>query len=231
MPARYAIYYAPAADSDLWVRATQWIGADAASGLKIAHPAEIGFQADQLEAATFSPRRYGFHATLKPPMHLRQGYDYAALVKQVSVFCSKTKPVRIGFLKPDLLDGFLALVPVDQSAELVDFAARCVTTFDGLRAPMDAATRAKRVAAGLTSRQLTLLDTYGYPYVLELFRMHMTLTDRLDAPTQDAMLSAAQTWFEPALAAPFAIDTLSIYAQDAPGAPFRRVADFPLLGS
>ena len=32
---------------------------------------------------------------------------------------------------------------------------------------------------GLSERQIELLDAYGYPYVFEEFRFHMTLTDRL----------------------------------------------------
>lgn len=230
MAARYALYYAPDIDSDLWRRATHWVGRDAATGKDLITPTEIGVDASQLQELTSSPRRYGIHATLKPPMYLAEGYSFQELLERVGSFCAEQTPVTIGELKPVLVHGFLALVPVVQSDELQDFAASCIKNFDDLRAPMDAQMRAKRLEAGLTPREIELLDTYGYPYIFEFFRWHITLSNKLDAEFQNAMLDAAQTWFAPALANPIKISGLSIYKEEAPGAPFSRVVDVPFGG-
>lgn len=227
MSVRYAIYYAPPVDSDLWRLATQWVGRDAAANADLDMPTEIGIDREQLISLTTAPRRYGIHATLKPPMHLKAGCDYAMLVERVSTFCAQQSPVSAGLLQPTLIDGFLALVPVTQSQTLTHFASECVTAFDGLRAPMDTATRAKRIAADLTPRQVELLDAYGYPYIFEFFRMHLTLSNRLEADMHDTLLAAARSWFQPALRAPVIINGLSIYEEAEAGAPFSRVADIP----
>ena len=52
MTRRFAIYYAPARDAALTLRAEAWL----------ARP--------DLQAETVSARRYGFHATLKAPMEI-----------------------------------------------------------------------------------------------------------------------------------------------------------------
>lgn len=230
MATRYALYYAPDIDSDLWRRATQWVGRDAATGQDLAAPITIGVDASQLHDLTTSPRRYGIHATLKPPMYLAEGYNFQSLLERVSSFCAEQKPVVIGRLNPALVFGFLALVPVTQSDKLADFAASCIKNFDDLRAPMDAQTRAKRLDAGLTAREIELLDAYGYPYIFEFFRWHITLSNQLDAAFQDKMLTAAQKWFAPALAKPIKISGLSIYKEEEAGAPFSRVVDVPFGG-
>jgi len=231
MPVRYAIYFAPPADSPLWQKASQWIGRDSAKGMDIPVPETIGVPAERLWGMTVSPRRYGFHATLKAPMWLAEPYEYDDLVAAITRFCARTAPVSAGQLTPRMLGGFLALMPEVQSAELSDFAASCVAGFDALRAPMSASERAKRAQAGLSERQTALLDQYGYPYVMDEFRLHMTLSDRLPEGEHDQMLAAARAWFAPVLAEPVMITHLSVFSEAEPGAPFARVADFPLLDS
>ena len=79
------------------------------------------------------------------------------------------------------LDGFFALVPGAEAADLYALADDVVTGFDGFRAPATEAEIARRNPAALTSRQRELLDAWGYPYVLDEFRFHLTLTDRIPA--------------------------------------------------
>src|SRR5262249_2220033 len=47
--------------------------------------------------------------------------------------------------------------------------------------PLTDADRARRNPARLTPRQRDYLERWGYPYVMEEFRFHMTLTGRLEA--------------------------------------------------
>lgn len=231
MPARYALYYAPPQDSTFWQKASQWIGRDSATGEDLAMPEAIDVPPSRLWAMTQSPRRYGFHATLKAPMWLTPGHDQDDLFTALQRFCGRTAPVPVGRLVPRMLGGFLALMPETQGDALADFAANCVADFDALRAPMTAAERERRLQSGLTPRQTALLDQYGYPYVMDEFRMHMTLSDQLPTAEHAAMLAAAEGWFGPVLADPVTIDQISVFAEAEPGAPFARIADFPLLGS
>lgn len=210
MPQRFAIYFAPNRRSALAGRAEAWLAQPHVQGL------------------TVSARKYGFHATLKAPMALRAGTNQHQLAAALAAFARSHAPVAMGELQPGLIDGFLALTLAVQSQELTDFAAEVTTMFDGFRAPLSAAGRAQRLQAPLTGRQIELLDTYGYPYVLEQFLLHMTLTDRLPAERRDELVAAARDWFAAELALPIRLDRLVLFHEPEPGAAFRRLDDYVL---
>src|SRR5690606_41980730 len=63
------------------------------------------------------------------------------------------------------------------------------------------------------SRQEELLGAYGYPYVMDEFRFHMTLTDRLEGEDCAEFRTAAQTWFAPVLGEPVMLDRLVLFVE------------------
>ena len=212
MPARYAIYFAPARDSLLWKRAKEWLG-----------------QPD-LEPLTVSARKYGFHATICAPMKL--AFDFGSLSVALSEFADDRSPVSLGGLAPRLIDGFLALTTEPQPQELTDFAADVVMSFESFRELLTLEERARRLKAPLTDRQIELVDQFGYPYVLEQFLFHMTLTDRLAEELREPMRERAAAWFAEALAVPVRLDRLVVFAEPEPGAAFERLApDYVLRGT
>jgi len=226
MAERFAIYYAPSATSNLWERAATWLGRDPSDGEHFDGPV-AGIDRGRLLNLTQSANRYGFHATLKAPMALDEGLGEADLRAALTRFVAEHQPIVLG--KPQLasLDGFLALL-VDGNEALQDFAAHVVETFDTFRAPMTIKDRAARAGKGLTERQLELLDGYGYPYVFEEFRFHMTLSDRLTEADAADIAQAATTWFSPVLDEPIVLDRLALFHEPDAGKPFRRIADFKL---
>jgi len=227
MPDRFAIYYAPPLESDIWQRASRWLGRDAAMGA--VPPMTIGgLDAATRSAVTPSATRYGFHATLKAPMALAAGHSAESLNDALSRFAAETSAVSIGQLELRSLDGFLALTPVVQSADLTAFAGEVVSAFDALRAPLSAEDRARRLKAPLTPVQVEYLDRFGYPYVLDKFLFHMTLTDRLVADMQEPVMTAAAEWFAPVLGEAVVLDRLVLFHEPAAGGPFVRMADYPL---
>lgn len=229
MTERFAIYYAPSATSNLWERAATWLGRDAADGDLFGGPV-AGIDRDRLLNLTQSANRYGFHATLKAPMALADGTSEADLRAALTAFAGQHQPVDLGKPRLASLDGFLALL-VEPSDALQDFAAHVVETFDDFRAPMSVKDRAARAGRNLSERQIELLDAYGYPYVFEEFRFHMTLTDRLAAADAADIAQAAKTWFTPVLDEPILLDRLSLFHEPEAGKPFRRTADFKLAGA
>lgn len=227
MPERYAIYYAPAAASPLWLKAAEWLGRDAASGERLI--TQIGgLSRSRLEQLTSSARRYGFHATIKAPMALAEGTTRFELETALAEFAAQQRSVSLGRLELRLLDGFLALVPVRQSEALTAFAAECMSAFERFRRPMSVSERQRRNHGGLSARQLELLDRYGYPYVMEQFLFHMTLSDRLGPADREPVRRAADAWFSGQLGEEIVLDRLALFHEAAPGAPFMRIADFPL---
>jgi hypothetical protein len=210
MTHRFAIYYAPGRDSALAERADAWL----------ARP--------ELETVTGSARRYGFHATLKAPME--PAADEAELDAALLAFADEHAPVALTGLAPRLLEGFLALTLEPQPEAVTALAAEVATAFEPFRAPLSASERERRLRAPLTPRQIELVDAYGYPYVLEEFRFHMTISDRLPSHQQEPILDEARDWFGDVLATPPVLDRLVLFEEPEPGAAFRRLEDYPLMG-
>jgi hypothetical protein len=213
MTERFAIYYAPAQDSSLWRKAEAWLA-----------------QPDIQEIAV-SARRYGFHATIKAPMALADGVDREQLVALLRRFAEAEPVVELSDFAPRLIDGFLAFTTEPQPVALTDFASNVVNFFEPARAPLSADDMRRRLKAQLTPRQVALVEQYGYPYVLEQFQFHMTLTDRLPVEKRDELQRRAVDWFAEVLAKPVMLDRLVLFHEAAAGEPFRRLdGDFLLKG-
>lgn len=211
MTARYALYFMPDPASPWHRFGEQWLAQEGAPGIAAA-------------------RHYGFHATLKAPFRLAGGTRLADLVQALNQYCA----AQAGFQLPGLalawLDDFLALVPVVPESRLHRLAADCVAGFERFRAPADAAELARRAHPGLTATQRMNLARWGYPYVFESFRFHLSLTGRL----RPAEGRHAGLWREAAhrLSAlgnpPLAINAVCIAEETAPDAAFRVIHRAPL---
>lgn len=217
---RHALYFAPAPDSPLGRAGRSW--------LKPSPPAVDGFAGPELAAITAEARHYGFHATLKAPFELAPGRDEAGLVAAAEAFAATEPEASSPPLVVGEIAGFLALVPGSPAPELNRFAARVVDAFEPFRAPLSAADRARRRPERLAPAERDYLDRFGYPYVMDAFRFHMTLSCRLEAERREPLARFLERWFAPALAAPFAVDRLAVFRQDEREAPFREIAAFPL---
>lgn len=206
---RYALYYTPREDSRLAAFGRAWFGNPCVAAL------------------TAQARTYGFHATLKAPFRLSDERSAGQLTNALADFCGKQPTVDAGRLVLTSLDGFLALVPENRRAALDELAADCVTSFDEFRAPPGEGELARRRTNGLTERQDHNLRTWGYPYVLEDFRFHMTLSRRLTGDEEARARNDLMPLLEPALAEPVTIDAISLSAQPAAEVPFevqKRIA-------
>ena len=219
MSARVAIYYAPARSDLLWEAGSRWLGRDAQTGRR---------QPGAFEELTASPRRYGFHATLKPPM--RPAHPWRMLLDDVAALAARLAPFDLPQLAVADLGGFLALCEAAPCPALHALADACVLELDPHREPADAAELAKRRQAGLTQEQDALLVDWGYPHVLSQWRFHMTLSRRLDAAERARALPVAQAHFAPALASPRRVEDICVFTQVAPGSPFMLAERLALGG-
>lgn len=229
MSARYAIYFAPDRHSPWWAFGAHWLGRDEHDNSALAQPSLDGISPMEFATITAEPRRYGFHATLKAPFHLSAGNDEAALVAQLGRLAQTLAPVRLGTLRVATLGNFTALVPDTEPDGLQELAASCVSGLDNLRAALTPADLARRQLATLDPRETELLTRYGYPYVMERFRLHMTLTGPVNAPVAQRVLEVTT----PAISrlnhdAPLTLDRLCLFVERSPGAPFARTLDVRL---
>lgn len=138
------------------------------------------------------------------------------LIAEFETFCNRTAPVTLAGLGLAQLGRFLALVPREDSGRLNDMAALAVKNFDKFRAPLTATELARR-NNDVTSKQYELLIMWGYPYVMEEFRFHMTLTGKLPKAHAASARRALSSLLEPVLPIPFYINTLSLMGEDTDG--------------
>lgn len=217
---RFAIYYLPP-EGALAQFGAAWLGWDVGTGTGMVQPAVEG-----IEEVTRTPRKYGFHATLKPPFRLAEGTTQAELERAAETLAASLPAARAESIGLSLLGRFLALTLEGDTRGVEQIAARCVTDLDRFRAPAGEAELARRRASGLSAAQDALLLRWGYPYVLAEFRFHMTLTGRLDDPAPwEATLAKAL----PPLPAPFRLDQIALVGEREDGR-FELIHRYALSG-
>lgn len=229
--ARYALYYAPRPEEPLAVAATQWLGWNPNGGHGRPLPASSGIDPQRLAEIIAEPRRYGFHGTLKPPMRLIDDVSEADFLAAVGRFAATERAFTAAPLMLKAISDFLALVPTNRSTELQDLADRCVVEFDEYRRPAAEEELARRRLNGLTPRQDELLLRWGYPYVLEEWRFHLTLTGRLpDEAERTAVMNVLRHRFGSLVDRPLPVRDLCVFRQSSAERPFTVLARFRLGG-
>jgi hypothetical protein len=184
---------------------------------------------------TSEPRRYGFHATLKAPFRLRGDLSVADLIGRIAEFARGFGPFDAGELSVGAFAAsegraFVALRPEGDLKELQAFEGSVVRALDPLRAPLTDGERQRRRPERLTPRQAYYLDAWGYPYVLDEFRLHFTLTNAI--PHADSVARALEREFRLRVASrALRIDALTLFAESEPEGEFKILRRFPLAHS
>lgn len=212
---RVAIYAAPPRVSALAQAADTWFLPDPARDAWLAEPS-----------------LYGFHGTLKAPFRLAEGQGQEALEQAMSLLAGELAAPDPVQLFPTILDGFVALMPDPKDMPAIAaLAGHVVRTFEPFRAVLTDEEVARRRRARLTPEQDALMLAWGYPYVFQEFRFHMTLSGRLPDADAKAVLDLARSHFADALSEPMPLDRLWLFTQSAPGARFQPQRYFRLSGS
>ncbi len=222
---RYAIYYTPPA-GPLADFGAAWLGWDIATGLPVQHPHIHGLSEDITEL-TQTPRKYGFHGTIKPPFRLAAGTTADQLAQKAEQLCTTLPALTLEGLHLSRLGRFLALTVTGDSAPLSELAGHMVQELDHFRAPASEAELEKRRKARLSEQQEAYLIQWGYPYVMDEFRFHLTLTGRLTAARAAALQDALAPALANTLPSPFKIDALTLVGEDTQGR-FHEVQRFKL---
>ena len=220
--ARFAIYYVPP-EGPLADFGAKWLGWDVVTGRKVPQ-----FDVPGLHDITMTPRKYGFHGTLKPPCRLKEGQTPEALEAAVSDLAAALSPAVCNGLKLMPLGRFLALTPFGPLDGLQGIAEACVRELDGFRAPAGEAELARRRKAGLNNRQEMLLAQWGYPYVFEEFRFHLTLSGGLPEEGVRGWTDMVREYL-PDLPAPFVVDQIALCGERQDGR-FELIHRYTLTG-
>ncbi|WP_033372936.1 DUF1045 domain-containing protein [Sandarakinorhabdus sp. AAP62] len=229
MTARYAVYYAPPPAHPLTGLASAWLGRDAWTGAEVARPVLDGLalDADAQTALIADPRHYGFHATLKAPFELADGQTEAGLLAAFEAFAAS----QAGFaaeIAVTGLSGFVALTLAQPCPAMTALHSACVHAFEPYRAPLSAADLVRRRRAPMTAEQDARLVAFGYPWIFEDFRFHMTLTGRVrDDALRHHIIAALGTYLAPATGT-HAFAQLCLFRQPQRDAAFQVMAAAPL---
>lgn len=213
--ARVAVYYAPPQDDPLATAGAAWLGRDADRNIALPQP-----RLPDIAALTAEPRRYGFHATLKPPMRLAPGRTWFGFVAAARALAATIAPFDLPPLHVADLHGFLALRETEICPSLQALCDRCVADLDDFRTPPDAAELQRRRASGLSPAHDAMLLRWGYPYVFDSWFFHMTLTRRLTEGEKTVVKPQAEAFFADALARPRRVTDICLFTQATPDSAF-----------
>ena len=213
--ARHAAYWVPEREHPLWHAGCEWLGRDPQSD-----------DAGQPPEYATNAWRYGFHATLVAPMHLAAGCTPEQLQRHLRSVASTFSPFLLPPLAVQPLGGFLALRPAQAIGALHPMrrlADACVMACHPLRRPLDAAELERRCLGLTDALEVAHVRRWGYPFVFERWRLHMTLSDV--GRGHDALLRRrAERHFAKALAVPLRVASVAVFTQPLPDAPLRLTA-------
>jgi putative phosphonate metabolism protein len=224
--ARLALYWAPPVDDPLHRLGSAWLGRDAETGRPVEQPPLPGLD---IREVTADARGYGLHATLKPPFRL--ALSWVEAIRAAEAVAARIAPFDLPPLAVADLEGFLALREQAPCPGLRALADACVAEVDACRAPPGEAELARRRKAGLNPAQQALLDRWGYPYVFEEWRFHVTLTRRLSPAERAVVLPAVRDFLGAAPGRPRRVTELCLFTQAGPGAPFLVAERIALSGA
>lgn len=212
---RYAIYVTlpegPLADFG-----ARWLGWDSVRGAECPHPALSGLPRPVCDL-TERPRKYGLHGTIKPPFFLAEGQSQTDLQRSFETLCADVQPLMLPPLTLARIGPFLALIIDGDQTPLAALAARVVQDLDMYRAPPTDAELSRRNRSKLSAAQAALLDRWGYPYVMDQFKFHITLTGPLSDKDRDATFAVLQGALDPLLEDSFAVPHLTLLGSDKTG--------------
>jgi putative phosphonate metabolism protein len=211
--------------------ASRWLGRDTFAGNLYPASSHGDVSAEEQDAVTEEPRRYGFHATLKAPFELAASVTESDLMGVAGDFAVRTAPFVVPKLVLGQLGRFFALVPGSLYPELQDFSARVVRAFEPLRAALSDADIARRKPDELDEAHRANLLRWGYPYVMDEFRFHMTLTGPVAAERQHVVSSVLRETFAAHIGQPLAISGVAVFVEETRGAPFIVRSWLPLGGA
>jgi hypothetical protein len=225
---RYAIYYVPEEDSSVFETGNRWLGRDVRTNaiLKPDLPEDINY--DEWTKFTASPRRYGFHATLKPPFKLALEKTPQELRARLKEFTSHQKSFFISGFSVGRISSFLALLINPIGKDFPELAGKCVADFDDFRLPPTIGEIEARRHDGLTLQEQRNLEHWGYPYVLDTWKFHMTLTSSLQPVTGYTFQQHVTARFANHCNKRLSIESICLFEEIEAGFPFRLTERFPL---
>ncbi|MDR2443524.1 MAG: DUF1045 domain-containing protein [Deltaproteobacteria bacterium] len=218
MSYRYAIYYVPKMESQLYKLGRQALG----------YCLYLGRPYPSASAPTEKAAVYGFHATIIAPFRTASSrQDITDILSSASKLLF---PVNLTGLKlVGLSPGFPALAIDAGNYKLAVLERTLLELLTEVRLPPTEDEINKRGI--LTARQMEYVQKWGYPWVLEEFRFHLTLGDIVTDPIElKKKIATLSVIFTPKVLTSVVLDSLALCVQDKPKSYFRLDSVYELKG-
>ena len=225
---RYAVYFSPPEESDLFKFASSWLGWDAQNAKKIFHPNFKDLVSDITEL-TKKQSCYGFHGTLKPPFALAETKNESELKAAILELSQSTRKFEIPAVNLQLLNGFVAIVATNENNEIKNLAKKCVQELDIFRQPESLEKVQKRRSVGLSQYEEFNLQRWGYPYIMDSFRFHLTLTRRLNPKELKNVMEVLASELTEILNTALPVRDICLFGESDTSGNFQIIQRFPLL--
>ena len=182
---RVAIYFLPKKNSSLENFGKNLLGRDINKKKKISltrrqkYFISRGFTFfDELKDYCEQPAKYGFHATLKAPFRLKRNVKTKNFYDVISHIAAQHSRFKIKGLKIVYSKKFTFITSRKPNKLLRNLENDLVKHLDTFRAELNKTEIKKRIPDSLTFKQNKYLKEWGYPFVFDQFKFHMTLMNQ-----------------------------------------------------
>mgnify|MGYP001390519063 FL=1 len=182
---RVAIYFLPKKNSSLENFGKNLLGRDINKKKKISltrrqkYFINRGFTYfDELKDYCEEPAKYGFHATLKAPFRLKRNVKTKNFYDVISHIAAQHSRFKIKGLKIVYSKKFTFITSRKPNKLLRNLENDLVKHLDTFRAELNKTEIKKRIPDSLTFKQNKYLKEWGYPFVFDQFKFHMTLMNQ-----------------------------------------------------
>ncbi len=182
---RVAIYFLPKKNSSLENFGKNLLGRDINKKKKISltrrqkYFINRGFTYfDELKNYCEQPAKYGFHATLKAPFRLKRNVKTKNFYDVISHIATQHSRFKIKGLKIVYSKKFTFITSRKPNKLLINLENDLVKHLDTFRAELNKTEIKKRIPDSLTFKQNKYLKEWGYPFVFDQFKFHMTLMNQ-----------------------------------------------------
>lgn len=182
---RVAIYFLPKKNSSLENFGKNLLGRDINKKRKISLTRRQKYfinrrftYFDELKDYCEKPAKYGFHATLKAPFRLKRNVKTKDFYDVISHIAAQHSRFKIKGLKIVYRKKFTFITSRKEIKSLINLENDLVKHLDTFRAELNKTEIKKRNPDSLTFKQNKYLKEWGYPFVLDQFKFHMTLMNQ-----------------------------------------------------
>ena len=224
---RYAVYFSPPEADYLSKFLAGWFGWNAHNGQNVPYHILENLNYD-LSDITKEQYRYGFHGTLKPPFSLVDTKNLNDLKLALVELSKSIKKFEIPSISLKVLNGFVAIVSTTENRPIMALAKKCVEELDLFREVESVERIQRRRSRTFSKSEEYNLKRWGYPYVMDNFQFHLTMSGRLKPEVLKNVIEVLNSELQGVLNKPLPIGEICLFGENASNGNFQIIQKFSL---